>query len=77
MLIYRIYLDKYCCILRGGMLQYSRRVCAGVLPPTADGLPPVEGVVRMVTYEGLFALIMAICAIISIVISILDRRNKK
>ena len=59
-------MDKYCCILRGGML-----------PPTADGLPPIEGVVRMVTYEGLFALIMAICAIISIVISILDRRNKK
>ena len=38
---------------------------------------PLEEVMRMVTYEGLFALIVAICAIISIVISLLDRRNKK
>lgn len=39
------------------------------LPPTADGCLPFEGVMHMVTYEGLFSLIVAICAIISIVIS--------
>ena len=59
------------------MLQYSRRFCAGVLPPTADGLPPAKEVMRMVTYAELFALITAICAIISIVILILDFRNRK
>lgn len=59
------------------MLQYFRRFCAGVPSTAADGSPPVEEVVRMVTYEALFALITAICAIISIVILILDFRNKK
>ena len=48
-----------------------------VLPLTADGLPPFKEVMHMVTYAELFALITAICAIISIVILILDFRSRK
>ena len=38
------------------------------LPLTADGCPSFarREVIRMVTYEGLFAFIVAICAIISL-----------
>ncbi len=47
-----------------------------VLPLVADGLPPAKEVVHMITYTELFALGMLICAIISVVLDIIDHRNK-
>ncbi len=66
----RLHFSPRCAMLFATLLRPL------VLPLAADGLPPAKEVVHMITYTELFALGMLICAIISVVLDIIEHRNK-